>query len=202
MRVVAIIFVGVLFYSCSQDSLSPSEFMRWVEDPNNGLNKSKTIGAFELQIQYKPLEYIAVQEGRSELISESEVQTRIDELEGLDYYTLRIGSLEGTEMIQSGAVSEQEYQSRSFYFDALAFQDMKLVAGGDTLACVLYHFERNYGLAPYNNMVLAFEKPMHRDSDRQFIFEDQVLGLGPVKFTIAYQDISSVPPLKLRKNDA
>lgn len=191
---------GLLLIGCGKESskqtLLPSEYLHWVENPDNGLHQGKDIGNYYLELQYKPPHYIVALEGQSQQLSEKQVASRVVELDGLTYFTFRITSLQGTEMLQTGPVTEEEYQYRSYYFDTQAQRDMYLVSGTDTLNCALYHFERNYGLAPYNNMVLGFEKPVTRNTDLQFVFDDPILGLGPVKFTIGREAIEQLPHLK------
>jgi hypothetical protein len=60
------------------------------------------------------------------------------------------------------------------------------VEAGDTLPCLLYHYERNYGIAPFNNIVMTFpnSKTQSGTNYKLFIFEDNILGLGTIKFKL------------------
>ena len=65
------------------------------------------------------------------------------------------------------------------------------------MPCGLFLFERNYALAPYNNMVIGF-KNKNKDSDINVVFDEQVLGVGTLKFKLHAEDIANVPQLKIK----
>ncbi|MCL4816895.1 MAG: hypothetical protein QY303_10325 [Vicingaceae bacterium] len=110
-------------------------------------------------------------------------------------FVLKIGVVKGNDILSEGIEDENEYYERLNYFDQEAQIDMKLVDGSDTLSCLLYHFERNYGIAPFNNIVLSFpgRKNQQNSHDKVFIFDDKVLGLGTVKIKIEKELVKKIP---------
>ncbi len=100
-------------------------------------------------------------------------------------------------MLKQGVGSEQEYSSRLQYFSDLAESDMRLVEGSDTLSCALFHFERNYGVAPYNKIVLAFPKIGEAIQTKTFVFNEQALGIGKINLKIKEEDINKIPKVIL-----
>lgn len=198
-HVIYLLLFGLLV-ACTNPGSEPMEpvsFVKWVENQDNGLKVVKEFDQFKFSLQYRPLEYISVLENRDKQLTEATVTDDVNELHGLQYYVLKIQSKTANEMLETGIDNEEEYFERLYYFTSLAQIDISLVQGTDTLPTVLYHFERNYGLAPYNNMVLAFEEN-NIPADRQLIFNDQVLGLGPVKLMISQQAINRLPELKTK----
>ena len=185
------------FFSCSSDGLEIKDYLAYVKNPDNGLKISKDLNEYQFELQYKPVKFIAINEQRTTQIDTTLFDQRIKELNGLQYYTLKIQALAGKEMMRTGISSEQEYSNRLQYFSDLAQYDMRLVDGNDTLTCVLFHFERNYGVAPYNNMVLGFPKIDGKTQSKTFTFNEQVLGVGKVKLKVAKQDINNIPKVKL-----
>jgi hypothetical protein len=197
MKYLLILIGSCVLLSCSKEptAMEASNFIRWVENEQNGLLNQRSLGDFKFSLQYKPLEYVVLTENRTNKLKESELETRKEELENLQYYNFKISSLRGTEMLSTNIRSEEEYNARLYYFSALAQQDISLIDGSDTLPCLLYHFERNYGLGPYNNLVLAFRNT-GKINNKTFVYNDQVLGTGPVKFSIKASDIHQTPTLK------
>ena len=203
------ILAGLIFIGgCSSvESLQPDQYVRWVENEENGLRTSKSIGNFNFTLQYKPIEYVVVKEEREPRLKKEVLKRRKEELKGMQYFTLKMESKDGrTEALKNGITEPNEYYSRLEYFTTWVNADIKLVEGKDTLPCVLSHFERNYGLAPFNNLVIAFDLEdedsiLHAstpgvEKDKLIIFNDRVLGSGPLKFRIKQSSINNIPKLE------
>lgn len=189
---------SIVILSCGQDSrLSIPDYVGWINNSENGLKSVKELNDYRFELFYKPVEYIAINEQRTFGIDPVLYSKRLKELDGLQYYTLRIESLIGKEMMRTGIHSEHEYSMRLQYFSDLAQYDMKLVDGNDTLTCALFHFERNYGVAPYNNIVLGFQKIKGSVNSKTLTFNERVLGIGKVNLKIEDKDINNIPQLIL-----
>ncbi len=194
-----IVLLALPIGACNRDTLSPLQFVQWVDSEKNGLLVKKEIGDYEFSLQYRPEEYIVLMEEKNEQISREKINMRKKRLEGLEYYTLRIGSKRNTDVLKTGVGSEQGYYDRLGYFIADMENDISLIEGNDTLACSLYHFERNYGMTPRCTFLLGFEKSKEKkngSSDRTLLFADRALGTGPVYLKIKQSDITNIPELK------
>ena len=193
-----ILSVVLFFENCKKDELSPVEYAAWVENESNGLKVKKNISDYEFTLLYKPLDYVVVREMKSEELKKKLLDERKKELEGMQYYTLKIKSNTSNDLMKTGISSEDEYYQRLEYFMSPAQDDISLIDGRDTLPCLLYHFERNYGLAPFNNIVLGFAKTEDKkeQKDKTLIYDDQVLGTGKIQITIKGNDIEQLPLLK------
>lgn len=193
---VALLASVVLISFMGSNELKPSELIHWVENQENGLTQSKAINEFIFEAQYKPVDYVVSLEARKDDVTENEYQQLKSELDGLQYIDLTIGTNAGQGNALSGGIqNEDEYYQRLDYFVTYANQDIYLIQGQDTLWPQLYHFERNYGLAPSNTLLLGFEKG-NSEEDRNLIIDDQVLGVGRVKFLFEKENINSTPNLK------
>lgn len=176
----------------------PKDYVKWVEDENNGLKAKKNIGVYSFELQYKPLEYVVLREQKNKLTNNDMLLSETEKIKDLQYFTFRIG-VPGSndEAIKNGAANYSEYQKRVNYFSLQMQQDLRLIDGTDTLACVLHHFERTYGVDPYSTFVLAFEKGEKENQSKTFIYNDNVLGVGPVKFTIDSEKFKNIPHLSI-----
>lgn len=189
-------FGSMMLFSCAQKELSVKDYLAWVNNPENGLKVSKEIKEYKIELFYKPAEYIAINEQKTTEIDTALFFQRIKEIKDFQYYTLKIESLKGTEMMRTNIASEHEYSQRLQYFSDLVQYDLLLEENNDTLTCQLFHFERNYGVAPYNNIVLGFPKPTQENA-KTLVFNDQMLGIGKIKLKIEKDNIDNIPNIIL-----
>ncbi len=202
MKVTFYLGIGLTLCLCiffGERPLPPSKLMNYVKDPDHGLHKTRQIGPLKVDLQYQPTSVVIANELRQDEIDRAQYEERAQKLEGLQHYLLRLSVDEPGSNISNYAIEHaQEEQERLYYFSFLMKNDIRLVDGRDTLAPVLYHFERSYDLADHRTFVLAFER---RDQDdektKTFIIEPEYFLTGPIKMKIKAEDINKVPSLKL-----
>lgn len=193
--VLALLFTVSLITGCRQ-SLAPDQYMDWVKDEANGLNKTKIIGDYKIRCQYKPLDYIILSEkAKNELVSKDTLVQRQKELTGMQYFDLYISHANG-DLIKNQSSSETDFYNRMYYYSFGFANDIKLIEGNDTLACELYHFERDYDLAKEKRFLLGFESKGKSTEDKTLYIDSKVLGLAIVKIQIKNKDIQNIPAVK------
>jgi hypothetical protein len=182
------------------------DYMTWIENKQNGLKVEKKIGDFTYTALYKPYEYLALMELKKENVDKKELYKKMDEYDGLQYYTFRItAENQQQELLKVGISSDADYYSRIEYCSFKMQNDFKLMEGKDTLDCVLFHFERIYGLAPYATFVLGFPLGKNEQNnnttitksndDKTILYADQIFGSGNIYMTITKEDLNNVPEL-------
>ncbi|NUQ23117.1 MAG: hypothetical protein HUU34_04140 [Saprospiraceae bacterium] len=145
---------------------------------------------------YLPAEWLAIKEAGVD--QPEKITAALAEYEGLEYYRMRIELLGGQgDVLQHGASNTDEYYARVSYFSFDMQKEISLIAGQDTFTCKLFHFERNYGAAPYADFMLGFDEPEGNNLDRILIYEDRVFSDAPITMTISGKNINSIPKLKL-----
>jgi len=181
----------------STEELPPTEYVAWCRSTENNLKKSKEIGDITFSLLYKPAEYVACTEDEDCSLSADTLKEKLKELEGLDYYDLRIEltSAQG-ELLKYNVESAQEYGQRVNYFAFDMQRDIKLIEGKDTLDCKLFHFERAYDVAPYATFLLGFPKSKSSTAEKTFFYQDKVFEKGIIKFTFSPNDLAQIPKLK------
>lgn len=187
--------VAFCLFACGKKAVTPVEYVNWVEDNGNGLSVKKEFDDISYHVLYKPVNYIAAKELVNKGISMNEIPQRIKDLGDMQYVTLRITSLKANELLRAGIRDENEYYQRLEYFMGDIQNDIYLVEGKDTLPCMMNHYERNYGLAPYNNFVLAFGKSKDAKADKIFVYDDKILGTGKVMLKVGSSDIHAAPDI-------
>ena len=197
------LFGGLLAWGFEKKTCTPLEYVDWIEDPANGLLVKKDVGDYNFTILYKPLDYIIIKEKKDDKLKKEDLQTEKSEIEDLQYFTFKIGlKANSGDLLKYNLTKVNDYYARVEYFSFAMQNDLKLLDGNDTLNCILHHFERTFGLAPYCNFVLGFKlsenspgKIVTHFSDKTLIYNDRVLGIGPIKLTVKGNNIKNIPKL-------
>ena len=155
-------------------------------------------GDFTLQAQYEPIDCLIAKQKRSDNIKKVEYLDMKKELEGLQYFTVNLGtSLRGTNIANYETTDEAEIQKRLYYLSFKMQKDFKLVEGSDTLPCRLYHFEKMNDFANVKTISLAFDKRTEgNDKDKTLIVDSPLLNSEPIKLNFDIKNIKNIPPLK------
>jgi len=178
--------------------LSPGQYVQWVEAKENGLRKEKVIDDIIYSGQYKPCNYVICEEERTNSLADSTLKKKTGELNGMQYYNLRIEIKDGHgELLKYGIASADEYKERLNYFAFGMQNDVKLVEGNDTVPCLLFHYERTYDVVPYGTFLLAFPLPKNAATDRTLIFFDHGFNKGIIKLFYRGVDINNQPQLEV-----
>jgi hypothetical protein len=192
-----IVLMVLCLVSCKMGSgevHSLEEFREYINNPDNGLIQTQEIGHFIISAQYLPKQYTELMNGEGESGTGEKTET--------EQYLLRIASNEkGIDALALGAGSSSEYQYRVSYLFSGINRDCLLIDNTDTIKCVMHHYERNYGLTNFHNVLLFFEKPQQESSenhDRTIVFNDQIFGLGRLSFNFNKNDINNTPTINLR----
>ena len=184
--------------SCSH-SLLTQEYVEWNRDEENGLYKTIEQDGYSFQLQYRPQEFVAISNSSDPLsIDPNAFYEELEELKKYQFFTLRLSSSAHPDFLKANLSSQEEYYQRVAYYSSFAQNDFKLVEEEDTLQCVMYHFERNYGIQPFQTLLLGFKNPGEApDKDKTLIYQDRILGLEPVSITIQSKNLKHIPQLRL-----
>lgn len=194
----AIIFAGTR--GCNlpgKVELPVTEYIQWVESADNGLRVKKTISDYTFEVQYKPLDYVVLQDQKRNNLKPAELVTEKNAISDMQYYTFRIEVPKGQDANKFGLNGDQEFYARLEYFSLEMQQDLLLIENGDTLPCLMFHYERTYGIDPRATFVMAFPANRNKPADKTFLFSGDRLGVGPVLITISGNDIKNTPALIL-----
>lgn len=187
------------FSSDSKQPVNATEMKEYVVDMEHGLLKSKTIDEVTYSIKYKPVDYVIAMETGDKKISAAEYKKKREELEGMQYFDLRIEIDKANgELLKYALHSGAEYEQRIKYLAFSVNEDIQLIDGKDTLPCVMHHFERVYDIVPFATVLLGFKSTgvdlMH---EKTLVFHDKLFGKGIIKFTFLPADLQTIPQLEV-----
>jgi hypothetical protein len=191
--------LNALFRSVPETGpLTPADYIEWCENEANGLKQTKEIGDFKFSAFMTPVDYLALKElKQDELPDAKKVAAGKKEYEGLTYFSFRIeNTKQQDELLKINLSSDNEYYGRLEYFSFKMQQDFKLIAGNDTVACGLYHFERIYGLAPYATFVVGFPATS-KNEDLKLWYHDNIFNNGIIILNFNKEIVNHLPKLKM-----
>jgi hypothetical protein len=174
------------------EKLNPGDYITWMDDKKNGLKVEKMIGEYTYMLQYKSTDYVAVMDLKRDSIGNPEFQKKREEYSSFEYYNFRISSETPGELLMKNVEGAGDYEQRIRYFSFDMQKDIKLLNGKDTADCVLFHFERVFGVAPYATFLLGFPVS-NSDGDKTILYDDKVFGAGRVYLTIRSKNIKKLP---------
>lgn len=197
-KCIIILFI-ISITGCGKPEVDYKTYVQWIENENNGLYVQKNVGEYEFSALYKPLDYVVAKELVNGALNKSRVMARKKELGSMQYLNLKIRSTHDNELLKAGIRSENEYYQRLEYFMSYMQSDIYMIDGKDTLDCLLFHYERNFGLAPYNTFVLGFNMPSEITAttpyDKTLVYDDKVLGTGKIMLKIDKNELENMPQI-------
>lgn len=188
-----VLFVTVFSAGCNNTEIPPAEYTRWVENQQNGLNKSVTKGNYQFSVQYKPIDYMIALQKRTLEIKKDELEREREKMAGMQYYNFKLSTVKGQPAFSS---SDIDFSEKDRYLISGMQQDIFLLEGNDTLYCRMFHFEGANGILPYDNCVLAFDKSDKEDANKKLLYRANKLGLDWIEIIIRADDIKQTPKLK------
>ncbi|NQY08392.1 MAG: hypothetical protein HRT71_02625 [Flavobacteriales bacterium] len=183
------IVIGFALVGCSQEELQPKAYVKWVENPENGLHMEVEKSGVKLKLQYQTPAYTVLNELRQNQVETKVLLDRTKAKMGMEYFTLKMSTDQNqpffAERIKSnGALAN--------YVNNTMKNDLYVV-DKDTLRCKLFHYENMNGLAPYDTFVLGFESSTNKGSDLEFLYDAREIDLGWIKIKIDRKDIDNIP---------
>lgn len=136
------------FFSCS-GSFDKTEYVKWVENEQNGLRIKRSSPSVEYVLQYEPSFYKALRfspSGNKKDLTEAKEQ-----FGDMHHFMLKIRP-------KKTFFTESEAELSSFMAYDLR-KNIRFAEGKDTLdRTVMYHLESSGGVSPYQRILLAFPK--------------------------------------------
>ncbi len=196
---IAVLLPLLFFVSCRslhtarEKKLQPVSYVQWIEDTNNGLRIDKEDKPYRYELQYQPPAYLALRQlGNQRITSEvlkEEIANRGDYL----YFSLKMQT-ERDGSVLTGI----DMPDKSSYLLSGIQKDMFLLSGSDSLACIMSHVEPANSLIPYDQCLLAFEKPKDDKEDLVFLFRTDVYRKGWLTIPVKRENINKIPQLKIK----
>lgn len=195
-------FLIYIITGCKQ-SLSPIEYINYVETESSGLKKINQTDWIKYTLQYNPPKYYLMKKILNPELMQNITEEHFDSLaEGysdLYFFDLKIENIENSKpLLQNRIENEYKYYERLNYFIAGAENSINIKMNSDSTPCVLYHFERTFDIVPYLTLNFGFKaKNISDKTEFRVAFDDRVLGTGRQEFVFKISDLKKIPDLKI-----
>ena len=205
--VIAFLF-SLLHFSCTQEAsandskntssadkevIALQDAKEWMEENKTSLTSTKEMDKIFFRAIYVPSFHNYIAEYGDSLEVDNE---KYAEFTKKECYIFSIGLTSGEGDILKSDASKLPHD---LLLDYLAFRvqnDIHLEIDGKSYPCKLAHFERTYGIKPFFNINLVFDKP-DKAGDRKIVYDDRIFETGVVKLNITEESLHAVPELKV-----
>lgn len=191
-----LIIVMTSCYSCTR-SMNSNNYISYIKNEENGLNKVVKVADWEFDMQYKPYDYILFAEGKGNKTFDK--ISRLQNLKGTAWFNISFKRAKADKSpLRYDITSWDEYNKRLNYYLSEASGDIELIYDKDTLKPMSYLFETNYNLTPQETIVVGFDLPGRPDrpgKDMQLVFYDRVFGNGIIKTMYTAKVLNNIPDL-------
>lgn len=181
---------------------SPEDINEFVKEQkeNTNLNYSKKIKEVNYNLNYISNEQMALKQVNDiSTLNQTQFDSIVHNYDSLLFFNLEISIDNFNDDILKYKLEgdiEFNYSQLVEYYAFKMQKDINLVQNErDTIPCVLYHYERNYGISPKTNIMLGFKPTSLKNT--VFVYENKHLKTGTIKFAIQEKEIVNHPHIKI-----
>jgi len=186
-----------LFGCRNPESLSPKDYQEWYAHMEQEPIASKQMGAYTFDLHYQPIEAKVLEEFPSGGPS-GEIQSRLTQMEGMEYYHLKIGFEDpANDILSANKGNPTLYMQIRQHLAFGIKEDFSLITQKDTLLPELVLFDAGYSIVQAYNFLLVFDTKEQTTGDKKLRYQDRVLDVGPIQMNISDAQIRAFPSLKL-----
>ena len=195
----------LLITACGQKDLT--RYVQYVKAADSGLIQHQSRSNIGFSAAFQPLDYVigrslAANERTNEGLAKAQ-----KEYSGLQYFDFDIyteGSYKGQNALKDQIekrVKPEGMTAAMTYFQFEMQPDLGLIAGKDTLPCVLYHLEQTGNWGQRLHFLVAFKddnkiKTPNFKEDLRLYYHDKLFSNDTLYFTFSKTDLNRIPDLK------
>ncbi len=188
----------LLMVSCKPKSVTTEELFAFVNNTDNGFIRSEQIGGYELTVIHQPAELKAALELQDTIPTDAGFKQLLEVKKETMDFIFRIGSKDQKgDALEQGISNLAQYQDRLGYLASAIHHDFMLVNDKDTIPCILHHYERNFQMAHFHQVLLSFKRPENMSDEIRVIYNDRLLGTGKVQFVFKKERINNIPEINI-----
>ncbi|MCF6361702.1 MAG: hypothetical protein L3J29_13200 [Cyclobacteriaceae bacterium] len=197
-----------LLTSCSNGISSPNELMHWVNNPDQGLIKTKLINGFKLTVKYLPPQYLAWQDIKGEQYAKNTYDSILNGYTKFRTFLLTIAPDEEhsqADIMFYDVINKVDYKKRvqDLNFNIASYISLHTKSG--ELFPVLHTLENTYELAKHKSIYLVFAdneniKDLLTSEKLDFKFSDTLFDTGISHFVFHKADFDTVAKMKFELN--
>lgn len=190
------------FWACKPSINSYADYLKYLNDDDNGLIKSYSKNGLKTNMKYLPEEYLIVKElhHEGEGVSEDLVKKLKTQYKSSITFlmTFRPEKGEDYDVTKIGVFNYEEFGERIMKLTFSLKEQLTLISNGEEYKPVLTQFEEIFGLRNDRNVLIVFnlsetERKDFYNNDFTIKYFDDVFQLGEANFDFNHQDILEIP---------
>lgn len=198
-KVIKLLLLCMYLFSCNTSGdLQPAKYLRYMES-NNSTRQTIISGNTEYIIQLATADYMACREYSEQLQDTNTelLKSRINELEGHIFFIINVSKNDLGGSVIDDIQKKQKAGEMIMYYQSLAANDISLFCDEQQFFPATYHYEDNYGLAPYNTIVVGFQLP-ELQSGLKLVFNDRYNDNPYIQATYSKKTLKNLPTLVIK----
>lgn len=210
MKYIFFICLPLIFSSCSffNSEKEPGDYMKWMNDEDNGLIKSKHINGLVFTVKYLPADYMTYQELKSSTPNAASKDSLLKQYQNSLFFLLiihpddEIKANAGKDVMYLGVKDPKEYQDRvmQMNFEMKEYVSIEL-NDSSSYTPVLTNMENTYGLSNGRSILCVFSpyksiQEFNNSNTIDLIWDDEIFQSGRNHFVFDSKDFLSLPRLK------
>lgn len=191
--------------SCSTKAIDNfKEYAMYLNKAENGLVKEKSVSGLHYRLKFLPKHYQAFTTLNGLDSKKINKDSLVAAYSKSITFLLTIGPAEGEDfdITRVGVKDYQEFADRIEDMSFRANEWMRLKCGEVSVVPSLVRMENINAQERSRNFIVVFEQQdalekAMKESDTQFIYDDELFGTGTNKFLFEHKQLNAVPELKL-----
>ncbi len=203
-RVLILLCVLTLGCKNNNEVHSLEDFVKWLNNQENGLCITKYINGLEIKVKYLPSVYLSYKDlSDKKMINKHEVDSLMEYYNKSMTFLMTIGPDEreekGSDVMFKGVKDYKEYKKRICDLNFEIENYVSINTKENTYKPVLMNLENIYGLENSRSMTFVFapiekgQTDIYTSEDIDFIFNDDFLGTGTNHFLFKRKDVNNIP---------
>jgi hypothetical protein len=196
----------LLLASCSKKKVSTEEYLKYINQPENGLITTKKVNGFVLSLKYLPPEYLTAKEladlttKKNQVVKDSLLKYNRQYKTFLLTFSPDEEKGNHNDVMLDGVKNYEEFSQKVEQMNFGMGEYIHLKTDKGTYAPVLTNLENTYGLSKARSLTLVFTPQKNAEEFKglkewDIVYEDDLFGAGILHFVITQADIEKLPEL-------
>jgi hypothetical protein len=195
MKAAITCLILLSLFACKPAFVSNEDLISFVDDPDNGLRKTVSIGGNTIIVTHKPTDLLVYQETKNNLVDFREIQKLRKNYDQNLYFTLSLsrGNKEALHQVGPDQFSDLV---RTLSFEMANYVTVT-TSSADTIPVSDFILNRTFGYGNRTNLLFVFsnEKSINQEWI-QFNLNEFGMGTGNQRFRFAMDDLEEIPKIK------
>lgn len=198
------LFLLLVILSCGNKTITTNEeYLKWMNDEDNGLVMTKEAGGITIKVKYLPSNYLAYQDLSGQtIIKKEESDSIIKSYDKSLTFLITIGvdgEVKKGDVMYQGVQNYEEYKKRLYAMNFDIENNVTIKIGEKKYRPVLSNLENGYGLTESRNITLVFVPETKEDQlfylgeEIQFTYDDELFDSGINHFTFDRKKLNNIP---------